>query len=123
DCFRVGVLASVLLLISNGFVGLARGVQRTGVVNATQVAGALAGLIVSMVMLVAGAGLWAFPVGLLVRSLIAVLGAAVFVRSLPAPERMWWARPSRAHARELRALLPSMSAASVGNVIANNSEI
>ena len=123
DCFRVGVLASVLLLLSHGFVGLARGVQRTAIVNATQVAGALTGLIVSMAMLVSGAGLWAFPAGLLVRSLIAVLGAVLFLRSLPRPWRMWWARPSRTHARELRSLIPSMSAASVGVVVANNSEI
>lgn len=123
NCFRVGVLASLLLLLSNGCVGLARGVQRTSVVNATQVAGALAGLVVSMALLAAGAGLWAFPVGLLVRALMALVGALLFLGSLPAPVRSWWGRPSRAHARELRTLVPSMSAASIGNVVANNSEV
>lgn len=123
DCFRTGVVASVLLLLANGGVGLSRGVQRTGVVNAAQVAGALGGLVVSIILLLAGAGLWAFPIGLLTRAVIAVVGGAFVLWSLPAPRKAWLAWPSTAYATEIFSLVPSMSAGSVGHVIASNSEI
>jgi O-antigen/teichoic acid export membrane protein len=121
-CFRLGVVASALLLVFNGGVGLSRGVQRTGVVNVAQVTGAIVGLSTSAAMLLVGAGLWALAVGLLARALVSVAGGIVFLAGLPAPTR-WIGRPSRRVAGEVAGLAPSMAAASVGYLLANNSEI
>ena len=43
ECFRIGAGASATLLISNGAVGISRGVQITRIVSAAQVLGALVG--------------------------------------------------------------------------------
>ncbi|CAN5543429.1 hypothetical protein BH23ACI1_BH23ACI1_26730 [soil metagenome] len=121
--FRMGVIAAVLLLLSNGCVGLSRGIQRTAIVNTAQVLGALTGLVTSIVLLVSGWGLWALATGLFVRAAFAVTGAVLFLRTLPATGLSWWAQPSSECAREIRGLVPSMSSASIAYVLANNSEI
>ncbi len=122
-CFRVGTIASACLALSNGFVGLSRGVQRTSLVNGAQVMGALAGLATSAVLLIDGWGLWALAIGLLVRALVAVAGGVLFLWTLPYAAASWWIRPSRALAGDVVSLAPSMGGASVGYLLANNSEI
>jgi O-antigen/teichoic acid export membrane protein len=120
-CFRAGVAASTLLLYANGFVGIARGVQRTEVTSASQAAGALAGLVVSVVLILSGWRLWALASGLAVRGAMAFGGGVVFSRQ--GDRALWRAAPSMATAREIGGLAPSMIAASVGSVLATNSEI
>jgi O-antigen/teichoic acid export membrane protein len=122
-CFRLGVLASAVLLIFNGFVGLSRGVQRTALVNVSQVTAVLASLVVSAWLLIRGWGLWALPVGLLVRSLLSLFGAVVFWWRLPHAVGGGLAAPSRAFTGQVAQLAPSMSGASIGYLLANNSEV
>jgi O-antigen/teichoic acid export membrane protein len=120
-CFRVGAVASALLLCANGFVGIARGVQRTEITSASQAAGALAGLVVSIGLILAGWKLWALAAGLAARGLVAFGGGLAFVRQ--GDRALWRAAPSLATAREIGGLAPSMVAGSVGYVLATNSEI
>lgn len=122
-CFRTAALASVLLMLGNGCVGLSRGVQRTALINVTQVCGAVTGLVVSMALLVAGWGLWALAIGLLARAVVAIAGAVVFLARLPPAGTSWWASPSSATAGEVGRLMPYMSTASIGYVLATNSEV
>ncbi|HVT47778.1 MAG TPA: oligosaccharide flippase family protein [Vicinamibacterales bacterium] len=120
-CFRVGAAASALLLCANGFVGIARGVQRTEITSASQVAGALAGLVTSVVLILAGWKLWALALGLAVRGVIVFAGGFAFSRQ--GDRALWQAAPSMTTAREIGGLAPSMVAGSVGYVLATNSEI
>jgi O-antigen/teichoic acid export membrane protein len=120
-CFRVGAAASALLLFANGFVGIARGVQRTEITSSAQATGALAGLVVSVVLILAGWRLWALAIGLAVRGATALGGGLMFSRQNASD--VWRAVPSLATAREIGGLAPSMIAGSVGYVLATNSEI
>ena len=122
-CFRIGALASVLLMLSNGCVGLARGVQKTAVINVSQVAGAAVGLVVSLGLLVMGWGLWAMAMGLAARAAVALTGAIWFIGQLPGSSARWVAVPSRSVALEVGQLLPFMATSSVGYVLASNSEV
>ena len=123
ESFRIGAAGSTLLLLSNGVVGVSRGVQRTALVNAIQVAAAVAGLIVAMTLLVAGWGLWALGLGHFARGLTSFGGSLVFLATLPAAAGSWWRHPTKARALEMLTLAPSMAGASVGYAVANNSEI
>jgi O-antigen/teichoic acid export membrane protein len=120
-CFRIGAVASALLLCANGFVGIARGVQRTEITSSAQATGALAGLVVSVALILAGWKLWALAAGLATRGVIAFGGGLVFARQ--GDRAIWRAAPSMATAREIGGLAPSMVAGSVGYVLANNTEI
>ncbi len=122
-CFRLGVAGSAALLFFNGCVGVARGVQRTVAVSTGQVAGAAVGLGVAVALLVAGWGLWALAIGLVTRAVIALMGGLVFVWRLPRAHGGWFGQPSRALAREAAGLVPSMAGASVGYLLANNTEV
>ena len=121
--FEVGAVASALILVSNGVVGVARGAQLTGMVNAAQVSGALAGLVSTLVLLVMDVGIWSFPIGLLARAVVNSAGAGWFLvrarRNVGLVPRL----PSRSILRETISLGPSMAAASAGYLVANNTEI
>jgi O-antigen/teichoic acid export membrane protein len=79
--FRLGIWGSALGMVANAFVGLARAVQRTGLVAAGMVAGSLAGFAVTLALLLAGRGLWAFAIGIVIRSaLLCVAGLLSAVR-------------------------------------------
>lgn len=121
--FEVGAIASALILVSNGVVGVARGVQLTGMVNAAQVSGALAGLVCTVVLLSAGAGIWAFPLGLLARAVVNSAGAGWFLVRARLNVGLVPRLPSRSILRETIRLGPSMAAASAGYLVANNTEI
>jgi O-antigen/teichoic acid export membrane protein len=122
-CFRVGALASVALMLSNGCVGLARGVQRTGIINVSQVSGAAVGLVVSISLLLAGWGLWSLALGLASRAAVALGGAIWFLNRLPDTAAGWVSAPSRAVARDVGHLLPYTATSTVAYVLASNSEI
>jgi O-antigen/teichoic acid export membrane protein len=121
--FRLGGVASGLLLISNGAAGISRGVQRTATISAAQVSGALAGLCASAALLIADYGIWALGLGLLVRSVVAVLGGIAFFVDVRRHTRVRIVSPSSALFRESGALMPSMFAGSAGYVLANSTEI
>lgn len=123
DCFRAAVVASALLLLNNAFVGLSRAAQQTALVNGTLVGGAVVGFAVSLALLLAGVGLWALAWGLLARAVVSLGGGlAFFLAPERAPLRVQ-VRPSVPVLREMRALAPSMSGASVGYLAVAYSEL
>ena len=121
--FRIGALASAILLTYNGVLGIARGAQLTGLMNAAQVAGALTGLVVAIALLLAGFGVWALAFGLLARAVISLLGAALFVIGARRASGVRLGRPSAAVLRQMLGLAPSMGAANAAYLLANNSEL
>jgi O-antigen/teichoic acid export membrane protein len=120
--FRLGVAASVMILLFNMIVSLAWGVQRTAFVNVAAVAGAAVGLISSVVLLLEGWGLWALAVGLAARAAISFGVALLFLGSVVRTGELVF-RPRRRMIKEIVSLAPPMAAANVGYVLANNSEI
>ena len=123
ECFRIGAGASAMLLISNGAVGISRGVQITRIVSAAQVLGALVGLALTAGLLLAGFGIWALAFGLLGRSLISLAGAWLFLVRARAETEIPLLPPSGLLLRETVGLVPAMAAGSAGYLVANNTEI
>lgn len=123
DCFRLGVMASAVLLLNNAFVGLSRGVQRTGLVNGTLVGGAAVGFAVSLWLLLAHAGLWALAWGLMARAVVALAGGLVFLLGLNRTALRLPLGLSRPVLREITGLVPSMTGASVGYLAVAYSDI
>ena len=121
--FRLGVGASAILLGYHGVLGIARGLQLTGVVNAAQVAAALSGLLVSVGLLVAGFGVWSLAYGLLARAVVSAAGAVLFMIDARKTAGFRPGRPSMAVLRDMAALAPSMAGANAGYLLANYTEV
>ena len=114
SCFRISAVAAALTLLNSAFIGLARGVQRTGLVNGTLIAGAVAGFAVALGMLLGGFGLWALALGTLARALVALAGGLIFAATL---DRRAWRplfRVAWPTLRETASLVPSLTAGSMG---------
>ncbi|HYN08273.1 MAG TPA: hypothetical protein VES67_12880 [Vicinamibacterales bacterium] len=122
-CFRLGVAASVALLVSNGFVSLSSGLQRTVLINAALASGAATGFVVSVVLLLTGWGVWALAAGLAARALVAIGGGLAFLNVLAREGQGLSLRPTRAIANEIATLAPPIAAANVGFLVTNNTEI
>jgi O-antigen/teichoic acid export membrane protein len=121
--FRVGAVASAMLLGYHGVLGIARGVQITGLVNAAQVTAALSGLFVSVGLLLAGFGVWSLAFGLLARAVVSVGAATLFMITARKAAGVRPGRPSVAVLREMAALAPSMAGANAGYLLANYTEV
>ena len=121
--FRLGAVASAMLLGYHGVLGIARGVQLTGLVNAAQVTAALGGLLVSAALLVAGYGIWSLAFGLLARALVSVAAAAHFIIDARKTAGVRLGRPSAVVLRDMAALAPSMAGANAGYLLANYTEV
>jgi O-antigen/teichoic acid export membrane protein len=119
----VAVLASTLIMVTNGIVGLSRGTQRTAFLGTVQVVSAVVALLVPAGLLLAGWGVWALVVGTLARAGVMVAGAIAFLAQMTARGEPWRARPSRRISGEIAGLVPSMSAGNIGYALGNNSEL
>ncbi|MEO7189963.1 MAG: oligosaccharide flippase family protein [Vicinamibacterales bacterium] len=122
-CFRVAVVASGLLLLFNAFVSLARGLQRTTLINAASVGGAVTNLVVSLQLLLLGWGLWALAAGLAARAFVSIAGGLLMYWRVARDGHLAGCRPDRAVSAEILSLAPPMAGASVGYLLANYSEI
>ena len=78
SCFLVGTIATSVTIFANGFVGLARAIQDTFFLSATLIASAVAGLLTSLALILAGFGLWAIALGLVARATVSLGGALLF---------------------------------------------
>lgn len=121
--FRVGALASAVLLLSNAVVGLGRALQRTGWVNLVSVGAALIGFGVAVLLLIEGWGVWALALGLVARAAVVLAGFLGFMvvrvpRLVPA---LW--RLGRMELRETLALTPALAGANVGYLMMNHTDI
>jgi len=121
--FRLGAVASAILLGYHGVLGIARGVQITGLVNAAQVTAVLSGLDVSAGLLVAGFGIWALACGLLARAVVSAGGAALFMIDARRTAGVRPGGPSMAVLRDMAGLAPSMAGANAGYLLANYTEV
>ena len=121
--FRLGAVASAMLLGYHGVVGTARGVQLTGLVTAAQVIAAISGLLVSVGLLVAGFGVWSLAYGLLARAVVSIAGAVLFVIDARKTAGLRPGRPSMAVLRDMATLAPSMAGANAGYLLANYTEV
>ena len=122
-CFRFGAVAAALTLLNSVFLGLARGVQRTALVNGTIVGGAVVGFAVSLGLLLKGFGLWALAWGMLARAVVGLSGGIAFAATL---DRRWWRLRHGAFGptlREMTSLVPSLTAGSIGYLAVGFSEL
>jgi O-antigen/teichoic acid export membrane protein len=104
-CFIVGTLATALMIVTNGFVGLSRAIQDTAFMSGMVIVSSLTGMIVSVILVLNGWGLWAVALGLVARATVSVVAAAVYgVRA--------WRREFRSPFRADRAVITELLAAS-----------
>jgi O-antigen/teichoic acid export membrane protein len=76
---RLAGVATAGIVATNAVVGFSRGVQQTGFMSAATVVSVLAGFITTLMLLLAGWGLWAAALGVATRCAIVVVSAASFV--------------------------------------------
>lgn len=90
--FMLAAAANGINVLNNGFVGFLRALQITILPNIIATVASLAGLVLTLVLLLSGWGLWAIPAGLVAGGLVQVLvnvpyAAQVYSREVRAPLR------------------------------------
>jgi O-antigen/teichoic acid export membrane protein len=121
-CFSLGAVAAAMLLFNSVFVGFSRGIQETRAMNVLLVVSGLAALLVSLLLVTTGFGLWAVPLGMLARAALMLTGSVVIVfRCLPSEARRRL-RPSWGVLRELAAVAPATALGGVGYSLMTQSE-
>lgn len=121
-CFAVAALGAALNLFTNGIVGFSRAIQRTGFLNVVTIVATICGFVVSLGLVLAGAGLWAIALGLVTRSVLVFAGGLVFVAVQARGEHRREYRPRRAMLRELVTVLPATALGGLGYSVMNQSE-
>jgi O-antigen/teichoic acid export membrane protein len=122
-CFRLGLVGSVLILLTTPFLTLAAGLQRVALVSTFVTGGAMVGMIVATVLLLTGHGLWALPIGTLARGAVGFLGGVLFLASLQRAEFPLSWRIARENARHAAAVVPATAAANLSYVWTHYSEV
>lgn len=118
---RIGALSTGLMLVAYGFIGLARGMQDTTVVQGVSLAGTVAGFGLTAWMLLSGYGLPSIAYGLLVRSTMTLVGGVWFFQSRMM--EIGGLKPTRAAFEDIRKNCPAMFAAGIGYALMNNSMV
>lgn len=118
---RVGACSTGLMIVAYGFIGLARGMQETAVVQGVSFAGTVVGFALAAWMLLSGYGLPSIAYGLLVRSSMTLFGGVWFFQSRIM--EIGELRPSRAAFVDIRKNCPPMFAAGIGYALMNNSMV
>lgn len=72
--FRLAALSSAILLFTNIFVALGRAIQKPRAVVVASVAGSLLGFATTLVLLLAGNGVWSIAIGAFVRAISILTG-------------------------------------------------
>ena len=120
---RVGVVAVGVMLLSYGFIGLARGLQDTALVHMMAFVGALIGFGVTAVCLFLGFGLTSIAIGLVVRAVVALIGGVYFYFHRVDREVRSSIYVSGEAFVDIRKNCPAMFAAGIGYALMNNSMV
>ena len=121
-CFRLGALATFLFVANFSVLGLARGTQDTDLQNAGVVLGAIGGFVISLVLLLRGAGLWAIVAGLCTRTGVVLLVSAIYVARLRMRGQLRNVRPTRRALVEFARLSPATTLAGIGYLLTTQTE-
>lgn len=121
-CFAIAAITTCAMLLDYSLHGLARGLQNTGQIYRYAIAGTLIGFGVTAAMLLAGYGLYAIAIGLVLRVGIALLGSIVFFLRVDRRIRQE-CRPTPAAMKELFQISPATFTAGIVYAAANNSMI
>jgi O-antigen/teichoic acid export membrane protein len=122
SCFRLGALATFLFVANFAALGLARGTQDVGIQNVGTVVGAIAGMIVTLVMVLRGYGLWSIPVGMCARTAVVLIVSMIHIGRLLRHGVMSRPRVSRAALVEFARLSPSTTLSGLALLLANQTE-
>ncbi len=120
---RIGALSTSLMLLAYGFVGLARGLQDTSLVQGVSLAGTVAGFALTAWMLLGGFGLVSIAYGLLVRSSFTLIGGLLFLMFRADRGVRGSLRPTRDAVSDIAKNCPQMFAAGIGYALMNNSMV
>src|SRR5574337_32893 len=81
-CIIIGLMSVSLQLLGYSLIAPSRALEKLTIVNAWAIAGALVGLVLTLILLSAGTGLYAAAIGLSIRSLFNLIGGFLSFRSL-----------------------------------------
>lgn len=121
-CFFLGALAAGLNILSYGFGGLGKALQRPMVPTVANVVAGLAGMATTLTVLLQGYGLWAIPIGLLARSGLVLIISAVYAWHLLRKELNVRGGVDGKLLREIAAMSPALFSSSVGNAAVGQGE-
>lgn len=121
--FTLGTLAIGGLILSHLALAYSRGVQRTGMMNVVALAAAIAGFVVTLLLLLAGLRLMAIAWGLVARTVVLLAGSALFL-ARAVPQEVWrHARPHGATLRELGRIMPLTAVGGISFAVMYQSEL
>lgn len=120
---RISALSVSLAMVSNVAVGLSRGLQDTGLVQAFALTGVVAGFVVTLVSLQSGLGVESIAFGLLARSSVALIGAAMFWVLRVDRRITSVARPDRESLADMGRHCPGLFVAGMSYALMNNSMV
>jgi O-antigen/teichoic acid export membrane protein len=118
---RIAALATCVTIVSHGFVGLSRGLQRTGLVQGFALAGVVIGFALTAWMLLAGHGLVAIACGLLARSAFSLMGGLAFFVFQVDRRVLASLRPRQEEFRDIARNCPSLFVSGIAYALTNNS--
>lgn len=123
SCFLIGSIAAAINIFNNSVVGFSRAIQDAKIITATIIASSLGGFVVSLVLILAGYGLWSVAFGLLARALISLIGSAYFLRKVLKGDLVRYFKVRRQILRELLVISPATALGGLGYAVMNQSEV
>jgi len=121
--FLVGAIATAGTVLNNGIVGYSRGVQRTGLVNASMVVGSIAGFATALLLVFGGFKLMAIAWGMAARSIVVIAGSGAFLASELTAEVRSALKVDGRSLRECARVLPATAIGGLSYAAMNQSEL
>jgi O-antigen/teichoic acid export membrane protein len=123
SCFFLGSIAASMNIFLNSVVGFSRGVQKTTLMNTFQILASICGFVGSLILVLEKSGLWAIPLGMLIRTSVLSVGATIFVLMELKRERMFrYFRIRFQLLREVLAIIPATALGGLSYAAMNQSE-
>jgi O-antigen/teichoic acid export membrane protein len=122
SCFFVGTIATAVIMFNNSFVGYSRGIQNTIFMNGVVLVSAVVGLIISLILVLAGFGLWSVTFGLVSRAIVSFAGSLIFfIKFYPKQHRVHL-KLRKPILMEFAVVAPATGLGGLSHAVMNNSE-
>lgn len=118
SAYKLAVIGGAIALPLSTFTGVLSGLQRMAVSNVIRMCATIFGTLLSLILLKAGMGLRALPVGTLVGLVVSAAGSYIAIRQYRSGFRLRFRRLEASHLRALLAYGGFFQIGRIGNTIA-----
>ncbi len=122
-CIVLAAASSSLNILNNGIAGFAMALQRTVFMSAAALTGSLVGIGVTISLLLMDWGLWAIPLGWVVREVTTLVGNTIYASFVYRSEVSVPLRLSRKVLRDFGTVSPPMFLSKLGDAFMGHSEV